>query len=250
MNIPLLSFKKVQLKIPSKEKPILDDLSFDVFAGDFIILLGGNGSGKSSLIKIMNGLAIPTEGELVFKGRSLLRRSIHQRAQEVTTLTQDLSLSTFSDLTVFENCLMAFHRNKPLFSFFSRKVQRDKVVEYLRSYSHALCSKLDEPISSLSGGERQALALAMSLWTTPQLLLLDEHTSALDPRMAHKVMHLTSQLIALKKITAIAATHNLQDALTYGNRIIAMQQGKIVLDLKDKTQVNQERLLSIYFSNV
>lgn len=244
MDNPLLSLKNIGLKI--KGQTILENLSMEVFAGDFIVILGSNGSGKSSLIKIINGLMQPTDGDVCLDGRSILATSTFRRSQEIVTLTQDLSLSTFSTLTVVENCLIAMQRNqKTSFAIPTRK-DRDRVASHLELYHAKLCEKLDEPLSSLSGGERQILAFAMSLWSLPKLLLLDEHTSALDPSMAQKLMSMTSQTVDLKKITTIAVTHRLEDALQYGNRLIALHQGRIVLNVQDKTHLTREDLVKIY----
>ncbi len=248
MSAPLLSFKNLSLKMPTKEDSILSEISIDIFGQDFIILLGSNGSGKSSLIKIINGLSVPTAGDVWFKGKSLAHSSMNKRAQEIVTLTQDLNLSTFSQLTVLENCLIALHRNKKVSFATSTKAEIEQVGGFLRQYNPILCDKLDEPVHSLSGGERQTLAFAMSVWSVPELLLLDEHTSALDPHRASRLMHLTDQVIRQNKITAVAATHNLEDALKYGNRLIAMNNGKIILDVdaKSKKLLTRQDLLALY----
>lgn len=248
MNYPLLSLTEISLKVSSKEMPILDNLSLNVFPGEFIILLGSNGCGKSSLLKVINGLFSPTSGTLHFEKKNLLLKSLTQRSKSIVTLTQDLNLSTFSDLTVLENCLIALHRNKPTsFSFFSKEKQK-KIKTYLHSYNPNLAEKLEMDVSTLSGGERQTLALAMNLWTMPSLLLLDEHTSALDPHMAKKLMYLTHQTAKEQQVTTLVATHNLDDALTYGTRLIVMSQGKIILDIphEEKKKLTPEKLLAVY----
>ncbi len=236
----LLTIKNLNLKVPSKEEAILSEISLEVFPGDFIVLLGSNGSGKSSLIKVINGLTKPTLGEISFKGVSLINLSIHKRAKEIVTLTQDLNLTTFSHLTVLENCQVAASRSQ------KGKINREKVGEVLRAYNPNLKDKLDEPVHLLSGGERQTLGLAMSIWCLPPLLLLDEHTSALDPLRARALMQLTHEVISNHQLTSIMTTHNLDDALLYGNRVIALSRGKIILDVKDKTELTKEKLLSIY----
>ena len=246
MNTPLLSLRKIRLTLPSKQQPLLDELSLDVFQGDFITLVGSNGCGKSSLIKIINGLFYPAKGDLLFNGQSLLQHRIYRRARDVITLTQDLNLTTFSELTVLENCLIALHRNKKVSLSFTKRTEKDQIRAYLESYNPVLCDKLHERVSSLSGGERQTLALAMSLWNTPKLLLLDEHTSALDPQMAQKIMELTYRAAKQNHVTVIAVTHRLNDALAYGNRLLMMKQGKIVLDLEDKSEWTEEMLFSLY----
>lgn len=248
MNHPLLSLTKVSLKVPSKETPIIHDLSLDVFSGEFIILLGSNGCGKSSLLKIINGLFFPTSGKISFQGENLLELSLPQRSQSIVTLTQDLNLSTFSDLSVLENCLIALQRNKTTSISFSSKEEKKKIKDHLHDYNPNLSEKLGVPVSTLSGGERQTLALAMNLWNAPSLLLLDEHTSALDPHMAKKLMSITHETTRKQKITTLMATHNLADALTCGTRLIVMSQGEIVLDVsnEEKRQLTRETLLSLY----
>lgn len=248
MNRPLLSFNKVSLKVPSKETPILSDLSLDIFPGEFVLLLGSNGSGKSSLLKTINGLFSPSSGSLFFQDKDLAKSSLTQRSKSIVTLTQDLNLSTFSDLTVLENCLIALHRNKIIHPLFPSKEEHKKIKIHLHSYSPTLSEKLKAPVSTLSGGERQTLALAMNLWIPPSLLLLDEHTSALDPHMAKKLMNLTHETARNQKITTLVATHNLDDALNYGTRLIAMKYGTIILDIsqKEKKELTREKLLSIY----
>lgn len=143
---------------------------------------------------------------------------------------------------------MAMHRNQRTSLSISIKKERDIIRSYLEGYNPKLCNRLHEPITTLSGGERQTLAFAMSLWGAPQLLLLDEHTSALDPQMSQKLMHLTNEVVRLRQVTTIVATHHLEDALQYGNRLIAMNKGRIILDLNlaDKSRLTREDLLSIY----
>ncbi len=234
----LLSIQNLSLKVPSKEEPILSDISLEIFPGDFIVLLGSNGSGKSSLIKMINGLSKPTVGEISFKGVSLVNLPIDERAKEIVTLTQDLNLTTFSHLSVLENCLIAACRNQ------KTKPSREKIAQTLQAYN--LRDKLDEPVHALSGGERQTLGFAMSVWCLPPLLLLDEHTSALDPQRARSLMQLTHEVISNNQLTAIMTTHNLDDAFLYGNRVIALSRGKVILDIKDKKDLTKERLFSIY----
>ena len=247
---PILSLKKITLSIPGKETPILQNVSIDITPGDFVILLGSNGSGKSSLIKTINGLSSPTSGTISLDSKDITNQSIHQRAQSIITLTQDLNLSTFSQLTILENCLIALHRNQRVSLAISVKKKREQIRCYLATYSGKLIEALDEPVASLSGGERQTLALAMSLFKTPSLLLLDEHTSALDPAMAAKLMALTSKIAEEQAITTIMTTHNLHDALCYGNRLIVMRHGQILHDFKgqDKGALTQADLLTFYGS--
>ena len=243
-----LSLKNISLSIHSKERPILENLSLKIYQSDFVILLGSNGSGKSSLIKVINGLSKPTSGTIYLEDIDIANQPIHKRAQSITTLTQDLNLSTFYHLTVLENCLIALHRNKRVSFAISVKKMREQISCYLASYSPKISAALDEQVCSLSGGERQTLALAMTLYKTPSLLLLDEHTSALDPAMASKLMDLTSKITQEQSITTLMTTHNLDDALGYGNRLIVMRHGKLLHDFQEqeKKALTRADLMSFY----
>jgi putative ABC transport system ATP-binding protein len=244
----LLTFENVSFSVPLKEKPILDGISLSIRSGDFIVILGSNGSGKSSLLKAINGLIAPTSGKILFQGNPL-PASLSKRSRSIATLTQDLNLSTFSQLTVLENCLIALERRRRFSFSLSVKKERTKIISALSQYSQKLADSIDEPISSLSGGERQMVAFAMSVWNPPSLLLLDEHTSALDPQMDAKLMELTHRFACAKQVTTLMSTHNLDHAL-YGNRLLAMKQGKVVMDVcgPEKELLTREEILKIYSS--
>ena len=248
MKNPLLCLANIFLQAPNKESPILNNLSLEVFPGEFIVLVGSNGCGKSSLLRVINGLLHPNSGTLQLEGKNLLSKSLNERSRSIVTLTQDLNLSTFSDLTILENCQIALHRNKKTSFSFSSKKEEKQIKEHLSAYNPSLSEKLHLPVSNLSGGERQTLGLAMNLWLTPSLLLLDEHTSALDPHMAKKLMKLTSETVIEKKITTLVVTHNLEDALQYGTRLIAMNKGRIIANFpyEEKRKLTHEKLYSLY----
>jgi len=245
---PRLSLEQIHFSIPGRERAILENVSLEIYPNDFVILLGSNGSGKSSLLKVINGLSSPTSGRISLSGNDITQQPIHQRAQSIITLTQDLNLSTFSQLTILENCLIALYRNRRTSLAMSVKKQREEIEKYLGNYSAKLALALDEPVISLSGGERQTLALAMSLYELPSLLLLDEHTSALDPAMANKLMRLTAENAQSREITTLMTTHNLEDALAYGNRLIVMRHGRLMHDFRglDKAALTHADLLSFY----
>lgn len=240
----MLSFQNASLEEGSPKRQILSKISFDIFPGDFILLLGSNGSGKSSLIKLINGLCHPSQGDLFLDGRSLGKRSVHERSRSIVTLTQDLNLATFSDLTVFENCIIALHRTKTIFSPFRRIDRENFFAAHLGRFHSSLPKRLHAKTGSLSGGERQILAFALTLFSKPKLLLLDEHTSALDPEMAEKLMEITDSSILENRTTALMTTHNLDHALRYGNRTIALKQGKIIMDTRKK--LSRTELLAFY----
>lgn len=239
---PLLTLNNMTYRIPGTDRAILKDVKLDVYPGDFLVILGSNGSGKSSLIRCINGLYKPQSGTIALNNITISKQTVEKIAKHVTTLTQDLNLSTFREMTVFENCVCASLKKN---SF----PDRNSIKKYLATYHHALPNKLGEYVSGLSGGERQCLALAMCLYSRPELLLLDEHTSALDPKVGRKIMEITyDQVIKHSELSVMMTTHNLEDALNYGNRLIVLHEGQIVFEAKDeeKSKLTKSDLLAFY----
>lgn len=252
MKSKVVSLKEIHFEIGTPKSKILDTINLDVHRGDCIMLIGSNGSGKSSLLKIINGLYAPASGTIDLLESNLLKLPLRKRSQFISTINQDPDLSTFSQLTVYENYLMATMK-KTRYTLFFKLKEKDKSTrlmasEYLMDFNQNLCSRLDMPAGKLSGGERQSLGLALCLMHTPELLLLDEHTSALDPASAKRLMEMTATAVTKTNSTAIICTHNLQDALYYGNRLIVMQKGRIVLDLaqEEKAKITKEELFAVY----
>ena len=238
----LLNLNKITFCIPGVERAILKNISLELHPGDFLVILGSNGSGKSSLIKCVNGLYKPQSGTITLSGMDISNYGVEKIAKDVTTLTQDLNFSTFHDMTVFENCVCAALKK----SSFPNKVS---IKEYLEKFHCAIPKKLGELVSSLSGGERQCLALAMCLYTRPELLLLDEHTSALDPKIGKQIMEIThNQVIKHPNMSVMMTTHNLEDALKYGNRLIVLHEGQIIFETtdEDKGKLTKSDLLAFY----
>lgn len=245
----LVKIDNVTLKLSNVEKPILSDINYEVKKGDFVIILGSNGSGKSSLLKLLDRSFMPTAGALSLNDRSLSGYSAKEFSTRVITLTQNTHESLFSSLTILENYLLAKQRfESSLFSIRSKK-EIDFLQTYLQEFNPNLPNKLNQIVDKLSGGEKQALALALSVLHTPEILLLDEHTSALDPKSAQHLMALTQKIITKHHITCMLTTHDLDIALQYGNRILALQHGKIhqVIDLDKKTRLTQHDLLSVCY---
>ena len=242
----ILSLKKIAFEVQNSHHKILDDVDFEVHEEECVMLIGSNGSGKSSLLKIINGLYHPTAGSIEFLGNSLLDLPVRKRAQHIATLNQDVNLSTFSELTVYENYMMAMAKKETPLK--KQKNSREIASEYLVRFNPRLPERMDTVTGALSGGERQSLGLGLCMMHHPNLLLLDEHTSALDPSSARRLMEMTAAAVSENKLTAIICTHNLQDALHYGNRLIAMRKGSIILDLKQnkKKSITKEELLKIY----
>ena len=239
----LLNFNNVALKVPGREAPIVDDVSFSLNQQDFLVLLGGNGSGKSSLIKLINGSYKKTVGNIVFNDKPLEKIKHQVLVDEVFTLTQSVKDSLFMELTVFENGALLESRTKP--ASVSRTKLYAELKEFLHDFNPALSKAMDTPVNNLSGGEQQILMLALTMRHKPRILLLDEHTSALDPRTAEKVMRFTQDLISKHKVTCVMTTHNLNFALEYGNRLLAMSQGEVVYEanVEAKAALTREDLL-------
>lgn len=240
MNIAL-SLNHV--KFSRYEQKILHDINLAASVGDFIMVIGPNGSGKSSLLKIINGSIKPDQGEILIHGQNIVGLPVHKIATTVATLTQDIHHSTFSDLTVAMNLNLALGR-----SLGQAKTEQEK-LSYLASFNPSLVDRFNVLVGHLSGGQRQSLALAMCFAHTPKILLLDEHTSALDPKAAASLMTLTNNHVCEKKLTTIMITHSLEQALQYGNRLVAINEGRIVADLaaSEKASLQKQDLVSLAY---
>lgn len=227
MNNNILQLRDVCLTLPSLDKPILHSVNYQVNSGDFVILLGSNGSGKSSLLKLLDRRYQRTAGDIIFNGSNLDTFRQKDLAKSISTLTQNCGDSLFGTLTVLENCKLVQFRHKSSRTQFSKNNTKEFFGNYLEEFNCNLPDKLNEITSNLSGGEQQALALALSLLHPPQILLLDEHTSALDPKIAVQLMRFTDVLIKKHNITCILTTHDLDIAANYGNKILALRNGKV-----------------------
>ncbi|MGC6767610.1 ABC transporter ATP-binding protein [Enterococcus sp. LJL128] len=222
-----------------EQKIILNDVSLTINAGDFITVLGGNGAGKSTLFNSLAGTLSLTSGKIEISGQNITSASEEKRAEFFSRVFQDPKQGTAPRMTVAENLLLALYRGKKR-PFRNRKLneQRQLFVEICGEVGNGLEEHLDTPTGQLSGGQRQALSLLMATLTKPQLLLLDEHTAALDPKTSKQLMKLTDQRIKDGGLTCLMITHRMEDALRYGNRLIVMQKGKIVQDLSEQEKAN------------
>lgn len=244
----MLELENIHLRFPGHSQEVLDSLCIKVAPQDFIIILGSNGSGKSSLLRVISGAYPPTKGRIKY-GRSLTpSRKKMPLSTKIAFLTQDTKDSLFHEMTVLENgCLNELKTHR---ASFRTSTEEEKIFyqKHLKPYHPKLPDKMDTCVKDLSGGEKQSLALALALRHHPQLLLLDEHTSALDPKTAKDIMRITSHSIATHKLTALMTTHNIIDALQYGNRLIGLRDGKIIMDVRgeEKDQLRPEDLLPIY----
>ncbi len=242
---PILTLKNVSYKIEDMDRLVLDNINLKLYPGELVVLLGGNGSGKSSLIKVMNGSRASSSGTIEFNQMPLPHIKSKELAMNLVTLAQDPVQSLFYDLTVLENCLLWEMRHHGNAVKVSLKQEKRFFEEYLKEYHPRLPERLASKVSVLSGGEKQALLLALCVRKPPGLLLLDEHTSALDPIQANKIMALTLSLVRKHGITTLMTSHNLDHALEFGDRMIALREGRIVFqaDKEAKSRLTRECLL-------
>ena len=210
-------------------KKVLDDLSLDVRRGDFITIIGANGAGKSTLLGAIAGSFITDSGELVLDGEDMTLLPEYRRARKIGRLFQEPMRGSAPDMTIEENLALAAGRGGWLspVSRADRRFFRERVA----MLEMGLEDRMNQPVGLLSGGQRQALTLMMATLNTPKLLLLDEHTAALDPATAEKVLGLTRRIVAENGLTCLMVTHNMQSALELGNRTVMMNAGKIVMDV-------------------
>ena len=228
------------------EKLALDDLSITINDGDFITVIGGNGAGKSTLLNAICGTIIVDNGSIVLDGKEITKLGEAKRAKYLGRVFQDPMMGTCADMSVEENLALAIRRGKTRsLKWGMPKKDREDFVGALAKLDLGLEERLSSKVGLLSGGQRQAITLLMATLNRPELLLLDEHTAALDPKTAEKVLYLTKQIVEDGNITTLMITHNMQDAITYGNRLIMMNAGKIIYDVsgEEKKSLTVKALL-------
>ena len=213
----------------------VQNLSFRVKKGELFAFLGINGAGKSTTFNAITGAFYVDEGQIILDGEDITYKKEFLRSKVIGHLFQDPLKGTAPHMTIEENMALAYLRaSGKENAFFSRIRKSEKFRELLSQLDMGLEDRMKQPVGLLSGGQRQALTLLMATMVTPKILLLDEHTAALDPATAEKVLELTKKIIAEHHITCLMVTHNMHQALELGNRILMMDSGNIVLDLKDE----------------
>ena len=213
------------------EKHILKGVNLEVNDGDFITIIGGNGAGKSTLLNSVAGTFPVTSGKIFIDGDDVTAEPEFKRAKHIGRVFQDTRMGTASDMSIEQNLAIAYRRGK-------KRTLRWGITERERGLYREL--RLKDKTRFLSGGQRQALTLLMASFHQPKLLLLDEHTAALDPKTAAKVLDLTVKIVEEEKLTAMMVTHNMKDALRIGNRLIMLHNGNIILDLSKEEKQNME----------
>jgi putative ABC transport system ATP-binding protein len=217
------------------EKRALKKTSFELAEGDFVTVIGGNGAGKSTLLNLIAGVFETDSGSIILDGVDVTKRKEHSRAAYLGRVFQDPMMGTAAGMEIIENLALAYRRGKKRgFRWGVSRHERELYVERLAMLDLGLETRLHSRAGLLSGGQRQALTLLMATLQKPKLLLLDEHTAALDPKTAAKVLSLTQNLIAQERLTAFMVTHNMRDAIKYGNRLIMMADGKIIYEAAGK----------------
>lgn len=213
------------------EMKLFDNFNFTVNKGDFISVIGSNGSGKTTMLNLICGTLKPDSGSVIFDGRDITGLSEHKRAKFIGRVFQDPKMGTCSTLTVLENFALADNKNK---TYSLSKAISKKRIDYYRQLlsrcNMGLEDRMSTPVGLLSGGQRQAIALVISGMTKVDLLILDEHTAALDPKSSETIMKITDELVKENGLTAVMVTHNLRFAVEYGNRIVMMHKGEAILD--------------------
>lgn len=215
------------------EKTALSHLDLTVEDGDFITIVGSNGAGKSTLFNAIAGVFYVDEGSIVLAGEDITYKPEYRRSREMGRLFQDPMRGTAPNMTIEENLALAYLRTaKHQHAFFSRTSKADRAFfrEQLARLDMGLEDRMRQPVGLLSGGQRQALTLLMSTLVPPKVLLLDEHTAALDPKSSENVMELTDRIVREKQLSAIMVTHNLRFAVEYGTRLLMMDKGACVID--------------------
>lgn len=228
------------------EKVALNNVSLTLNDGDFVTIIGGNGAGKSTMLNAIAGVWRPDCGQILIDGVDVTHLPEYQRAKYLGRVFQDPMMGTAKDMEIEENLALALRRGKRRgLRWRITRAEREQYRELLAGLDLGLETRMTAKVGLLSGGQRQAVTLLMATLKTPKLLLLDEHTAALDPKTAAKVLELTDEIIAEKKLTAMMVTHNMKDAIVHGNRLIMMHNGRVIFDVagEEKKKLTVETLL-------
>ncbi len=247
--VKLQNIKKTFISELGTEKVVFKGLNFHVREGEFITIIGSNGAGKSTLLNVIMGNIIPDSGEVFVGSRDVTYMEKHKRNSFISKVYQNPSLGTAPSMTVYENLSMADNKGKKFdLTLGLNKKRRGHYIEALSQLGLGIEKQLDTEVGLLSGGQRQCLALIMATLNKPELLMLDEHTAALDPKTSKIIMDKTVEVVEGNNISTLMITHNLQDAIDYGNRMIMLHEGEIIFDVsgKEKKELTVESLLEIF----
>ena len=244
--LEITGLRKVFNRGTVNEKVALNGLNITVNDGDFVTVIGGNGAGKSTMLNAICGVFPVDEGKIVLDGNDITALPEYKRAKFLGRVFQDPMMGTSPNMEIQENLALAYRRGKSrLLRPGITKAEKELYREHLKRLGLGLEDRMTSKVGLLSGGQRQSLTLLMATLNRPDLLLLDEHTAALDPKTAAKVLALTEEITAEEKLTTIMITHNMKDAIHYGNRLVMMHEGRVVYDVsgEEKSALTVEDLL-------
>ena len=251
-NTPMLEIKNISKTfMPGtiNAKTALNHLSLTINKGDFITVIGGNGAGKSTLMNAIAGSFKIDEGSITLDGENISHLPEHKRAKYLGRVFQDPMMGTAAGMQIDENLALAFRKGKP--RTLKWGVKNDERVQYKKMLAEldlGLEDRLSSKVGLLSGGQRQAVTLLMATLKQPKLLLLDEHTAALDPKTAAKVLEITDRIVKENELTTLMITHNMKDAIAHGNRLIMLHEGRVIIDVagEEKEKLTVEQLLDMF----
>ena len=244
--LTITNVRKTFNKGTINEKKALNGINLHLESGDFVTIIGGNGAGKSTMLNMIAGVYPIDRGKIVIDGINISREPEHRRAKYIGRVFQDPMRGTAANMEIQENLAMALRRGKIRgLGWGIRNNEKDYYRTALAQLDLGLQTRMTSKVGLLSGGQRQALTLLMATLQKPKLLLLDEHTAALDPKTARKVLELTEKIVNEQELTALMVTHNMKDAIQIGNRLIMMHEGRIIYDVsgEDKKKLQVEDLL-------
>ncbi|MDI9518990.1 MAG: ABC transporter ATP-binding protein [Erysipelotrichaceae bacterium] len=228
------------------ENKVLNNVNLTLEPGDFVTVIGGNGAGKSTILNVVAGVFPVDTGSIILDGEDITKLPEHKRAKHIGRVFQDPMQGTAADMEIQENLAMANRRGKNRgLAWGITKEEKEKFYKLVKELGLGLEDRLSDKVGLLSGGQRQALTLLMSTIQKPDILLLDEHTAALDPKTAKIVLDITNHIIENQNLTAIMVTHNMRDAIKIGNRLVMMSEGNIIYDVKgeEKSKLKVDDLL-------
>ena len=231
------------------EKVALQGLNLHLKEGDFVTVIGGNGAGKSTMLNAITGVFGIDSGKVLIDGEDVTHLPEYKRAKFIGRVFQDPMMGTAATMQIEENLALAARRGKPrTLRIGITKAEREEYREKLKILGLGLEDRMTSKVGLLSGGQRQALPLLMASMNKPKLLLLDEHTAALDPKTAAKVLEITDKIVTENHLTTLMITHNMRDAITHGNRLIMMQDGRVIVDVEGeaKQKLTVEDLLKLF----
>ena len=247
--LELKNIKKTFFPGTVNEKVALKGIDLVLEDGDFVTIIGGNGAGKSTLLNAIAGVWCPDCGQVLIDGIDVTHLPEHKRAKFLGRVFQDPMMGTAKDMEIEENLALALRRGKRRgLKWRITRAEREQYRKTLADLDLGLETRLTHKVGLLSGGQRQAVTLLMATLNTPKLLLLDEHTAALDPKTAAKVLEITDRIVQKDKLTTLMITHNMKDAIAHGNRLIMLHEGRIIIDVKgeEKKKLTVEDLLAMF----